>query len=149
MILSRAFKKALCTILVFASVFSLCVPAAYASDVSPYTSDYINSYGGYIEKSKTGALTVFLAIEAAHKMDSIGASSVAIQKKSGNTWTTVKRYSSSTDTHLMGSNRYTYSDGFSYSSVTSGGTYRAVVSFYVSSGTKSESRLFTSNTLTF
>ena len=149
MILKKTFKKTLCMVLVFACVLSLGTPLASAADVVPHTSTYINSYCGYIEEKSSGGLNVAFTIEAAKKMSSIGASSISIQKKTGtSTWSTVKQYTSSNYSQLLGSNKYTYSYQVSYSGVTSGSTYRAVVSFYVSTGTDAESRLLTTSSLT-
>ena len=149
MILKKTFKKAFCMVLVFACVLSLGIPLASAADMVPYTSKYIDSYGGYLEENSSGGLNVFFTIDAAKKMSSIGASSISIQKKTGaSTWSTVKQYTSSDYSQLLGSNKYTYSYQVSYSGVTSGSTYRAVVSFYVSIGTSAESRVFTTSSLT-
>lgn len=130
--------KVLVLVLLFASILTT---AAYAEDLSPRASAYIDSYRAYIYSPSYGTAQVWVEIKGNVTSDKVGATSVTLQRSSdGVNWSNVATYYSSSYTNLMATN--TISNTTYVSRSVTGGYYRAGVNFYVEDNGGSDSRYY-------
>lgn len=118
--------------------------SAYAEDeaVDTYASTLINSCSVRLSDAGT-SLNAAASITTKAKSDQVGFSTLKFQKYTNGSWVTVKTVSA-----IYRYEALSYSGTFKYTGE-SGEKYRAVCNFYVRNGTVSESRTFTSDSLTF
>ena len=124
----------------FLLILSLCVgttsvfatnigPGADAENSTTRASNYLSSYHAWLGSASNGTIYVYYDVDGTRVMDVIGAASVLVQEKNGNTWRTVKTYIGTTSNGMLTTNASGYVNSVSYKG-TSGKSYRAIVSFY-------------------
>ncbi len=135
----RVLTSAISLILICALFTSFALAATLRA------SKYISSYNAVIYSSDN-EITVDCSITGTGRMKTLGIKSVKIYTSSG---TNVATYSYTTDgyEYLMGSDTGRKTASVTYTGV-SGRTYYAVVTFYASDGSGSDSRTHTTKTIT-
>lgn len=110
-------------------VVLLCNSPAYA--VEARASSRIAYSAASLSKKSNGDLSIFFSVQATDIMEKIGASSVAIQRNSGNHWVTEYTFTTSITPTLQQENKDYYGMVLTYSPEINGKEYRAVVMIYV------------------
>lgn len=116
---------------------------------SARASSLINTYDASIAKNSNKTVSVNYTIKGTGTMDKIGASSIKIQKYNSSTggWSDAETMTTSNTSGLQKSSAASYTN-----TVTSGtldaGTYRAYIVFYASSGSDSDSKNYTTTSVT-
>ena len=136
-------KRVLTSAISFILICSLFPSFALAATLR--ASEYISAYNAVIYSSDN-EVTVDCTIVGTDEMKTIGIKTVKIYSSSG---TNVATYSYTTKgyEYLMGSNTGRKTASVSYTGV-SGRSYYAVVTFYASDGSGSDSRTHTTKTIT-
>ena len=123
----------------------LCNVPAYAAEAR--ASSRIAHSGVSLSKKSTGDLSVYFYVQATDVMEKIGASSVAIQRSSGNSWVTEHTFNTSNTPTLQQENKDHHSMVLTYSPRFTGVEYRAVVMIYVKDASGESTQKLTSKTL--
>jgi hypothetical protein len=140
-------KKSFIRIVLAVVIAAMCLSAVpFAASAAPEASDYIDYYSASISKSST-TMTVNFSIYATGTMTSLGASTIRIYSKSGSASTLVSTLSSSTTTGMLKSNSAYHSSSVQCSG-TAGTQYYAVVTFYAADSSGSETKSYTTGTVT-
>ena len=126
--------------LILSLVFTFSITAAFAAEVQPYSSTIFLSNRISIGSSGS-TISAYASITTKAISNSLGFSSIKIQKKQGTQWVTVKSVSSQ---YKANGASHTYT--LTYTG-TAGNEYRAVASFYAEDDGVSETRSSTSSTL--
>lgn len=130
--------KVLVLVLLFASLLT---SVAYAEELSPRASAYIDSYRAYIYSPSYGNAQVWVEIKGNVTSDKVGATSVTLQRSDdGVNWSNVTTFYSSSYTNLMATD--TISNTTHVDRSVTGGYYRAGVNFYVEKDGGSDSRYY-------
>ncbi len=111
----------------------LCSIPAHA--VETRASDRIAHSAATLSKASNGDLSVFFSVRATGIMEKVGATSVVIQRSSGNDWVTEYTFSTSNTPTLLRDNKDRHSMVLTYSPCFAGVEYRAVVMIYVKNAT--------------
>ena len=138
--MSKRFIHITALILVFMTVFS--IPAAAAttsipSPAQPQSDAYISSYYAAIGSYSKGTVTVDFATTGTDIMDSVGATSIVVYK--WNSTQPVASLHSSTTTSMMGHDRFSYGNSYTFA-VTPGEEYYAAVKCYAAKDGGSSTR---------
>lgn len=118
------------------------VNAAETRASSYFRSCFITVYDGGSDD-----IEIEVSVTATGKMDTLGATKVVLQKKSGDSWITIKAYTTD-NADLQDTDCAFFSILLSYSGAVSGATYRAVAAFYAEDDSGSETRTFPSDPYT-
>lgn len=110
-------------------VVLLCNVPAYAAEAR--ASSRIAHSAVSLSKKSTGDLSVYFYVQATDVMEKIGASSVVIQRSSGNGWVTEYTFTTSNTPTLQRENKDQHGMVLTYSPLFTGVEYRAVVMIYV------------------
>ncbi|MDE6259294.1 MAG: hypothetical protein K2M42_00260 [Oscillospiraceae bacterium] len=102
---------------------------AYAAETR--ASDRIVRSTVTLSKKSNGDLSIYFSVQANDIMEKIGATSVAIQRSSGNGWTTEYTFNTSNTPALLVENSDWHGMVLTYPPRFSGVEYRAVVMIYV------------------
>lgn len=135
---------------VLTSVISLILICAlftsFALAATLRASEYISSYKAVISPTGDGEITVECSINGTGRMKTLGIQSVKIYNANG---TNVATYSYTMDgyEYLMGSDTGRKTASVSHSGIP-GRSYYAVVVFYASDGSGSDSRSYTTKAVT-
>ena len=116
----------LCLVMLFS------IPA-YAAETR--ASDRIVRSTVTLSKKSNGDLSIYFSVQANDIMEKIGATSVAIQRSSGNGWTTEYTFNTSNTPALLVENSDWHGMVLTYSPRFTGLEYRAVVMIYVKDAT--------------
>lgn len=121
-------RKIISTIAVLLVISMFAAPVASASTQA---SLYLTSYSAYIYPSGNGNMSIYYNVVGTDYMDEIGALMIRLQQKpsGSSTWTTVKTYSYTSYTNMLGYNDFSYGSSVSYSGVR-GYSYRAYVTVW-------------------
>ncbi len=95
-------------------ILSICV--APVASASTQASLYLTSYGAYIYPSGSGNMSIYFDVVATGTMDDIGALTILLQQRpsgGSSTWTTVKTFSYTTYTNMLGHNATYYGSNVS------------------------------------
>lgn len=106
---------------------------AYAAETR--ASDRIVRSTVTLSKKSNGDLSIYFSVQANDIMEKIGATSVAIQRSSGNGWTTEYTFNTSNTPALLVENSDWHGMVLTYSPRFTGVEYRAVVMIYVKDAT--------------
>lgn len=119
---------------------------SFALAVTLRASKYITGYNAIISPAGDGDITVECSVIGTGRMKTIGIQSVKIYNVNG---TNVATYSHTTPgyEYLMGSDTGFKSASITHSGI-SGRSYYAVVTFYASDGSGSDSKSYTTVTIT-
>ena len=120
----------------------LCGIPAHA--VETRASDRIAYSTATLSKASNGDLNVYFSVRATGIMEKIGASSVVIQRSSGNGWVTEYTFNTSNTPTLQRENKDQHGMVLTYSPRFSGVEYRAVVMIYVKDATGISTQQLTS-----
>ena len=115
---------------------------AYAAETR--ASDRIVRSTVTLSKKSNGDLSIYFSVQANDIMEKIGATSVAIQRSSGNGWTTEYTFNTSNTPALLVENSDWHGMVLTYSPRFTGMEYRAVVMIYVKDATGASSQQLTS-----
>lgn len=126
-------------------VVMLCKVPAYATETR--ASSRIAHSAVSLSKKSTGDFSIYFSVQATDVMEKIGASSVAIQRSSGNSWVTEYTFSTSNTPTLQRENKDQHSMVLTYSPLFTGKEYRAVVMIYVKDATGASTQQLISKTV--
>lgn len=118
---ARALLVLLCIVMLSSS-------PAYAAEER--ASDRIMYSTATLSKKSNGDLSIYFSVQGAGKMDVIGASSVVIQRSSGNGWVTEYTFNTSNTPALLVENSDWNGMVLTYSPRLTGVSYRAVVMIF-------------------
>lgn len=138
-------KRPVRALLVLLCMAVLCSVPAYA--VETRASDRIYHSAASLSQKSDGDLSVYFSVRATGVMEKIGASSVAIQRSSGNGWVTEYTFTTSNTPTLQRENKDQYGTVLTYSPRFTGVNYRAVVMIYVKDATGTSSQQLISKTV--
>ena len=128
----KRLSQTVCLLLVCALILS--VPA-FATEVSPWASNYFLRHSCYIDEISSTSFEVWFEVTAIRGMDKLGVSEIKIQRSTDrDNWSTVETYSMDDYSNLICEDTGTHSGYVTYSSATSGYYYRAKVTFYAKDG---------------
>lgn len=141
--MSKRFIHVTALILVLMTVFSIPAAAAAAasapSPAQPQSDAYIAAYYGSTDSYSSGTVTVTFSTTGTGLMDTVGATSIVVYK-----WNSTQPvgylYSSSTPS-MLGHNRISYSNSYTFS-VTPGEKYYAYVYCYAAKDGGSSTRAY-------
>lgn len=125
-------------------VVMLCNVPAYAAEARE--SSRIAHSAVSLSKKSTGDLSVYFYVQATDVMEKIGASSVVIQRSSGNGWVTEYTFTTSNTPTLQRENKDQHGMVLTYSPLFTGVEYRAVVMIYVKDATGTSTQQLISKT---
>lgn len=111
-------------------------------------SSLISMCSATMAVKSNGDLKLSFDIVATDVMDSIGASTIVIERHNGTKWVTERTYSVENYPNLQTSQKTFYNSTLEFTPLYSGKDYRAVITFYVESGTEIAEKTVTSNTIT-
>lgn len=123
----------------------LCSIPTHAAETR--ASDRISRTTVTLSKASNGDLSIFFSVRATGVMEKIGATSVAIQRSSGNDWVTEYTFTTSNTSTLQRENSDQYGTVLTYSPRYTGVQYRAVVMIYVKDATGTSAQKLTSCTV--
>ena len=128
--MQKRYARILAVLLCVVMLFCLSAQAA-----EPYASSLIATHSATITKGTDGYLYVTFTISANRVCDVIGATSVAIQRKSGSSWVDERTYTVASTPELQDTDISFHSLVIKYKPQYSDATYRAVVNLYAKCGT--------------
>lgn len=86
--MKNRFKTALCNLMVFALILSLCIPcsamAATSEEIQPYASNYLTAYNTYICDMGGGEFQIWYEVLGKSTMDEIGVLSIELYEVNSN-----------------------------------------------------------------
>ena len=123
------------------------IPAHAAEPAGPCASSQISGHSATLDKGSDGYLYVTFMIRANRVMNTIGASSVIIQRYSFFQWVNERIYTSEDTPELLRTNAGFHSLGIRYAPLFPNATYRAVVNFYAESDTMTSTGSDTTGTV--
>lgn len=139
--MSKRILKVICMMVVVAILLSL---TAFA--VEPRTSQYIYTSYASAFKEESGNVKIEFTLSTLGTMTKIGASKIEVYK-SDDTLVETFKYTTKGYEDMMGSNTSRYSSSINYSGVP-GQKYYAVVTFYASNSSGSDTVTYTTATVT-
>lgn len=102
----------------------------FASAAYPRASPRIGVAAASLSKDRYGDLCIEFRIRATDVMDTIGVSSIRIERYNGSRWIAEDTLTEDDISGLLVTNASSHDAEVSYSPLYSNGSYRAVVSFY-------------------
>ena len=102
-------------------------------------SEYLSSYSAYVYPEGNGNISIWFDVQGIGIMDEIGALSIRLQRYSNGSWTTVKTYSHTNYTNMLGFNKRFHVSHVDYSGI-SGYVYRADVTIWAGKNGSGDSR---------
>lgn len=127
-------------------VVMLCNVPTYAAETR--ASSRIAHSAVSLSKKSTGDFSIYFSVQATDVMEKIGASSVEIQRSSGDGWVTEYTFTTSNTPMLQRENKDQHSMVLTYSPRFSGVEYRAVVMIYVKDAAGISTQQLTSRVVT-
>jgi len=145
--MKRTWKKASALFLTILMAASLAVPAFAGSSRS---SLYLDAYRAWLTPESGAKIDVTIDVEAVDDMDDVGALSVEMYVSSdgGSTWDRDGSYSNALFPELLDQDTYWYYDTPISHQGVAGYKYFAVVTVYAGDHTGSDSREYTTPTVT-
>lgn len=125
-------------------VFLVSAPV-YALAAEARASAYLSGYGASIVTSSNGKINIEFRVVGTGTMTQIGASTVYIYKNG--TRIATRSYTAEGNEYMMGHNTYIHSGSVPYYGV-AGQKYYAVVTFYAKNSKGSDTRTYTTSTVT-
>lgn len=125
----------------------LCVGLSVPAFAGTCASDYLTGYDVWCSQGGDNEVVVEFSVEATDIMDYVGVTLIRFQVYSGGSWSTVHTKVGSVANGLLSSNVDYHAGTYSYTSATTGQTYRALVTVYAADGSGSDSRTVTSNSV--
>jgi hypothetical protein len=109
-------------------------------------SDYIISYSASTTANSSKLITVSFSITANGTMDKLGATTIYLYEKSGNTLTLKKTFTESAYPNMTSSNKMIYSSSVTYQG-TANTSYYAIVYIYAGKNGVGDTRSITTSTV--
>lgn len=128
-------KRYLKIAVVLLCLFMLCSISTNTYALEPYASSQISGHSATFAKGSDGYLYVVFTINTNRVMNTIGASSVVIQRYSFFQWVNEHTFTPKDMPELLRSNDSYHVLGIPYDPLFPNATYRAVVNFYAESDT--------------
>lgn len=141
---SKRFQRVLVIPLVLILTMSFFYDNAFATSSESRASSYFDSYTVGISTSGN-TISVDYQVVARSYMDELGATQVVLQRRSGDSWIAVDKYTSSSTPSLLGENIVRYSNTVTFYNVSTTGTYRAYLTIYASDSSGADSRIKTTS----
>lgn len=132
---------------VLSCIFSSYAFAAQPENVEPYASNYFNIYSVKLTDKGDGKISIDYTVQSKSIMDKLGIKKIELEKESNSTWETIKTYTNSTYPSLIIQNTAKITGSLTYSGST-GSTYRAKATFYAKNSSGSDTKNFTSSSIT-
>ena len=105
-------------------------------------SNFISSYGGYLY-STGSTIQVYVNVVGTDVSDNIGSTTIVLKESTDqSTWSTVKTFSYTNYSVMMGHNTYIYDFHVDYTNAVSGRYYYARVTIWVGRSGNGDSRTF-------
>lgn len=139
------WKRLRRTISILLCLSMICSISAYAAEAR--ASSQISVCSATLEKLSNGDLKLKLSIYATGIMDSIGVSTVVIERYNGNKWVEEQTYSFSDTPELQTSGEKRYTVTLVITPHYADLDYRAKVTFYAEDSSGSSTKLVTTNTV--
>ena len=136
-------KKAM-RLLAILIVFSILL-AATAFAAPARASAYLSAYYATITKTSTGNLSIYFQVIAPAIMDQLGVRRIAVQRYTGSYWRTEYNFTYPETPELQGTGVGIYSGTIVYTPQYSDASYRAVVTFYASNSSGSDTGVYTAD----
>ncbi len=151
----RAIAKTYLIFLLILACLLGCMPSADAAEaldpsISPYASDYFNSWRCEASPAGNGNIYIYFKVTATRTMSKLGVSSIAIYKELPNNagYTMVHSYNSYSTSGLLGSGLFVHSYSTTYQAEV-GGKYYASFAFYAENASGgSETRYYSTLVIT-
>ena len=141
-------KRFLKTVSFLLCLVMLCgIPAHAEEPAGPCASSQISGHSATLDKGSDGYLYVVFSIHTNRIMNTIGASSVVIQRYSFFQWVNERIYTSEDTPELLRNNAGYHTLGIRYDPLFPNATYRAIVYFYAESDTMISTAKGTTNTI--
>ena len=117
--------------------------AAFAAPMR--ASKYLSVYSARLTKTSNGDLSLYFHVTAPATMDHLGASRIARQRYTGSYWRTEYNFTYPETPELQGTGVGIYSGTIVYTPQYSDASYRAVVTFYASNSSGSDTGVYTAD----
>ena len=117
--------------------------AAFASPMR--ASKYLSVYSARLTKTSNGDLSLYFHVTAPATMDHLGASRIAMQRYTGSYWRTEYNFTYPETPELQGKDVGIYSETVLYTPQYPDSRYRAVVTFYASNSSGSDTGSYTAS----
>lgn len=127
----RYLKKAV----VLLCLFMLCSISTNTYALEPYASSQISGHSAALDKGSNGYLYVTFTIDTNRVMNTLGASSVVIQRYSLFQWVNEYTFTPENTPQLLTTNDGSHALCILYKPLFSNAKYRAIVNFYAESNT--------------
>lgn len=137
-------KRVLISAISFILICALFISFAFAATLR--ASKYISSYNAVISPAGDGNITVECSVVGTGQMKTLGIQSIKIYSGNGVKLTTYS-YTTPGYEYLMGSDTGFKAASITYSGV-SGRSYYAIITFYASDGSGSDSKSYSTITIT-
>lgn len=137
-------KRVLISTISFILICALFISFAFAATLR--ASKYISSYNAVISPAGDGNITVECSVVGTGQMKTLGIQSIKIYSGNGVKLTTYS-YTTPGYEYLMGSDTGFKAASITYSGV-SGRSYYAIITFYASDGSGSDSKSYSTITIT-
>lgn len=117
--------------------------AAFAAPMR--ASKYLSVYSARLTKTSNGDLSLYFHVTAPATMDHLGASRIAIQRYTGSYWRTEYNFTYPETPELQSKDAGIYSETVLYTPQYPDSRYRAVVTFYASNSSGSDTGVYTAD----
>lgn len=141
-------KRVLARVLLAVILITCLIPTAAAAAIEPYASDYFDDCKVTVTAISGGSLQIDAKATAKGTMSKIGVSEITIQKKGLIFWSDETTQIGTTANGLIKTNSKSYDKIITFSGLTVGEQYRAVVTFYAENSSGSDSITKTSVSVT-
>ena len=125
----------------------LCSISTHTYALEPYASSQISGHSATLAKGSDGYLYVVFTIRTNRVMNTLGASSVVIQRYSFFQWVNEYTFTPENMPELLTTNNSYHALGIPYKPLFPNATYRAVVNFYAKSDTMTSTVTNTTSTV--
>lgn len=136
--------KKVTRVLVLLVVFSILLTATAAA-ATTRASKYLSAYYATISRTSDGDLSIYFQVIAPAKMEQLGVSRIAVQRYTGSYWRTEYNFTYPETPEMQGKNVGIYSGTVVYTPQYPDSSYRAVVTFYASNSSGSDTGSYTAS----
>lgn len=136
-------KKAM-RILAMLVIFSILLAATIFA-APARASAYLSAYYANITKTSSGDLSIHFQVIAPAIMDQLGVSRISVQRYTGSYWRTEYNFTYPETPELQGKDVGIYSETVLYTPQYPDSRYRAVVTFYASNSSGSDTGSYTAS----
>lgn len=138
-------KKCVVLLLAVVCLFSAVGVRGYAVQV--LSSEQIRICSASMSRSSNGRLGISFSIQGTTVMDTLGTSSIVVQRLSGTSWVSEYTFNVSYHPEMQAQNKSSHSATMLYTPKYSGAKYRAMVFFYARNSYGSDTAVETTNSI--